>query len=286
VNGRKRKLVVVGNGMAGARVVEEILQRAPEEFEITMFGAEPYGNYNRILLSNVLNGSQSATEIFMNPLSWYRENGIRLHAGVKAARIDRERKVVVGTPLKRDALAYSADAATEPVAPIEEPYDNVIIATGSRPFVPPMEGFCGDGTFLFRTIDDCARIADCARNNSRAAVIGGGLLGLEAARGLLTHGVDVTVLEAAPQLMVAQLDPEAGDMLRKTIEGMGIKVLCNTITSKIVRTDGRITHLEFKDGSTLETDMVVVSAGIRPITEIATASALNVNRGIVLRRSD
>ena len=111
-----------------------------------MFGAEPYGNYNRILLSNVLNGSQSATDIFMNPLSWYRENNIRLHAGVKATHIDRERRVVVGTPLKKDALAYSADAAAETgAAVIEEPYDHVIIATGSRPFVPPMEGFGGDG---------------------------------------------------------------------------------------------------------------------------------------------
>ena len=113
MNGSKRKLVVVGNGMAGARVVEEILKRAPGEFDITMFGAEPYGNYNRILLSNVLNGSQAATEIFMNPLSWYTENGIRLHAGVRANHIDRKRRVVVGTPLKKDALAYSADAAAE-----------------------------------------------------------------------------------------------------------------------------------------------------------------------------
>jgi nitrite reductase (NADH) large subunit len=282
LNAGKRKLVVVGNGMAGARVVEEILKRAPDQFEITMFGAEPYGNYNRILLSNVLNGSQSATDIFMNPLSWYRENNIRLHAGVRAMLIDRERKVVVGSALKRDALAYSADAATDPAANvIEESYDNVIIATGSRPFVPPMEGFGGGGTFLFRTIDDCSRIADYARNNRKAAVIGGGLLGLEAARGLLTHGVEVTVLEAGPQLMGVQLDPEAGDMLRKTIEGMGIKVLCSTITTKIMRAAGRITHLEFKDGTTLETDMVVVSTGIRPITEIATASGLNVNRGIV-----
>jgi len=291
VNQGRRKLVVVGNGMAGARVVEEILKRAADRFDVVMFGAEPYGNYNRILLSNVLNGSQSATEIFMNPLSWYRENGIRLHAGVKAMRIDRERKVVVGVRLQKDALAYSIQDGAEPdTALVEEPYDNVIIATGSRPFVPPMEGFGGPGTFLFRTIDDCSRIADCARESRRATVIGGGLLGLEAARGLLTHGVEVTVLEAAPQLMIAQLDPEAGDMLRQTIEAMGIKVMCNTITTKIVRTDGRITHLEFKDGTTLDTDMVVVSTGIRPITEIATASALTVNRAIVcddqMRTSD
>jgi nitrite reductase (NADH) large subunit len=288
---KRKKLVVIGNGMAGARVVEEILKRAPDQFDITMFGAEPYGNYNRILLSNVLNGSQSPTEIFMNPLSWYRENDIRLHAGVKAERIDRERRVVRGRALKRDALAYSVDAAIQPeTVDIEEPYDHVIIATGSRPFVPPMEGFNGDGAFLFRTIDDCARIADYARGRRRAAVIGGGLLGLEAARGLLTHGVEVTVLEAGPMLMGVQLDPEAGDLLRKTIEGMGIRVLCGAITTKIARTGGRITHLELKDGTTLATDMVVVSTGIRPITEIATASALSVNRGIVcddqMRTSD
>jgi nitrite reductase (NADH) large subunit len=286
-----KKLVVVGNGMAGARVVEEILKRAPDRFDIVMFGAEPYGNYNRILLSNVLNGTQSAPDIFMNPLSWYRENGVTLHAGVRATCIDRERRVVVGTPLKKTALAYAADAACEEdAALIEVPYDHVIIATGSRPFVPPMEGFGGPGTFLFRTIDDCSRIADYAKASRRAAVIGGGLLGLEAARGLLTHEVDVTILEAAPQLMMAQLDQESGDMLRATISGMGINVLSNAITTRIVRTDGRISHLEFKDGSTLETDMVVVSAGIRPITEIATASGLKVDKGIVcddqMRTSD
>jgi nitrite reductase (NADH) large subunit len=286
-----KKLVVVGNGMAGARVVEEILKRAPDRFDIVMFGAEPYGNYNRILLSNVLNGTQSAPDIFMNPLSWYRDNGITLHAGVKAACIDRERRVVLGAPLKKTALAYAEDAEGEAdAAPIEAPYDHVIIATGSRPFVPPMEGFSGPGTFLFRTIDDCSRIADYARSSRRAAVIGGGLLGLEAARGLLTHEVDVTILEAAPQLMMAQLDQESGDMLRATISGMGINVLSHAITTRIVRANGDISHLEFKDGSTLETDMVVVSAGIRPITEIATASGLTVNKGIVcddqMRTSD
>ena len=282
MNPPKKKLVVVGNGMAGARVVEEILKRAPDRFDIVMFGAEPYGNYNRILLSNVLNGSQSATDIFMNPLAWYREKGITLHAGVRALKIDRTRKVVMGTPLKKDALAYAVDAAAVPdAAPVEESYDHVIIATGSRPFVPPMEGFGGAGTFLFRTIDDCDQIAAYAKNCKEAAVIGGGLLGLEAARGLMTHGVKVTILEAAPQLMIAQLDPESGQMLRGTIEAMGIAVKCETITTKIVREDGRITRLDFKDGTSLATDMVVVSAGIRPITEIAAASGLTVNKGIV-----
>src|SRR6187431_1432057 len=137
---QKERLIVIGNGMAGARVVEELLKRARDRFDIVMFGAEPYGNYNRILLSNVLNGSQAATEIFMNPLAWYRDNGIQLHAGVRATHIDRQRKVVIGTALKKDALAYAVDAAVVPdAAPIEEPYDYVIIATGSRPFVPPME---------------------------------------------------------------------------------------------------------------------------------------------------
>lgn len=287
----REKLVVVGNGMAGARVVEEILKRAPDRFDIVMFGAEPYGNYNRILLSNVLNGTRSAADIFMNPLSWYRDNAVTLHAGVKATLIDRERRIVVGTPLNKAAPAYAADAAgDEGAAPIEASYDRVIIATGSRPFVPPMDGFGGPGTFLFRTIDDCDRIADYARASRRAAVIGGGLLGLEAARGLLTHEVEVTVLEAASQLMMAQLDQESGDILRATIEGMGMKVLSNVITTRIVRADGRITHLELKDGTSLETDMVVVSAGIRPITDIATASGLRVDRAIVcddqMRTSD
>ena len=287
----KKKLVVIGNGMAGARVVEEILKRSPDAFDIVMFGAEPYGNYNRILLSNVLNGSQQATDIFINPLSWYQENNIRLHAGVKVSHIDRKRRLVVGMPLKKDSLAYSANAESEDsAAAIEEAYDHVIVATGSRPFVPPMEGFGGEGTFLFRTIDDCSRIADFARNCRHATVIGGGLLGLEAARGLLSHGVEVTVLEAGPQLMGQQLDPEAGDMLMKTIEAMGIHVRCQTITTKICRLGRRITHLEFKNGSTLETDMVVVSTGIRPITEVAMLSGLTVDRAIVcddqMRTSD
>jgi nitrite reductase [NAD(P)H] large subunit len=283
IQARRKKLVVAGNGMAGARVVEEILRRAPDRFEIVMYGAEPYGNYNRILLSNVLNRSQKATEIFINPLEWYRQNGITLHAGVKVLRIDRERRVVVGAPMRRDGIPYAVgEAGLGDGPPVEEAYDHVILATGSRPFVPPMEGFGGPGTFLFRTIDDCERIADYARSCTKAAVIGGGLLGLEAARGLLNHGVEVTVLEAAPQLMIAQLDPDAGQMLRSTMEGMGVRVLCEKITTRIVAENGRVTHLLLKDGSRVETDMVVVSAGIRPITEAAAASGLAVDKAVVV----
>ena len=286
---QKERLVVIGNGMAGARVVEEILARDPDRFAITMFGAEPYGNYNRILLSNVLNGSQPMQDTFLNPLAWYAENDIQLHAGVKATLIDREQRVVTGQPMRTDAPAYGLDGCAQAAACIEEPYDTVIIATGSRPFVPPMDGMGKAGTFLFRTIDDCEQIAAYAKRCRRAAVIGGGLLGLEAARGLLTHGVEVTVLEAMPQPMSAQLDPESGDLLKTTLRQMGISVLLEKITTHILGEE-HVTELRFKDGSTLETDMVVVSTGIRPIVEIATDSGLAVERGIVcddqLRTSD
>ncbi len=277
-----KKLVVIGNGMAGARVVEEILGRAPDKFEIVMFGAEPYGNYNRILLSNVLNQTQEPDDIFINPLSWYKENRITLHAGVKAVKIDTERRVVIGRPLQPRAAAYAVhDDNAFVFEKIEEPYDYLIIATGSRPFVPPMEGFSGQGTFLFRTIDDCERIASYAKNCRKAVVIGGGLLGLEAARGLMTHHVDVAIVEAAAQLMPAQLDVESAQILRRTMEGMGLTILTDRKTARIHKVDSKIHSLIFADGSTLPADMVVVSAGIRPITEVAQDSGLKINKGIV-----
>ncbi len=287
----KQKLVVIGNGTAGARVVEEILKRVPGRFDISMFGAEPYGNYNRILLSNVLNQTQEPQEIFLNPLSWYKENSIHLHAGIKAFKIDRERRVVLGVNVPQGQLPYAHNDDILPKSDIvEESYDHVIIATGSRPFVPPMEGFGAPGTFLFRTIDDCSAIAQYARDCRKAAVIGGGLLGLEAARGLLTHNVEVTVIEAAAQLMAAQLDQESGQLLRRTMESMGLRVLTGTKTAKIHSRDGQISSLSFADGTTLETDMVIVSAGIRPITEVAQNSRIAVNKGIVcddqMRTSD
>lgn len=287
--GQRERLVVIGNGMAGARVIEEILQRDAQRFAITMFGAEPYGNYNRILLSNVLNSSQAPEDIFLNPLHWYTEHDVTLHAGVKALLIDRTCKTVIGKPMRPTSTPYGSNGCDPAAMKIEEPYDKVIIATGSRPFVPPLDGMGKPGTFLFRTLDDCEQIASYAAHCTKAVVIGGGLLGLEAARGLLTHGVEVTVVEAAPQLMTAQLDPESGASLKATMEHMGIRVFLEKISTHILGEE-RVTGLRFTDDSTLETDMVVISAGIRPITEIAKDSGLTVDRGIVcddqMRTSD
>ena len=278
----KKKIVVIGNGMAGARVIEEIMGRVPGKFDFVMFGAEPYGNYNRILLSNVLNQTQEPEDIFINPLNWYKENNIKLHAGVKVFQIDTVRKIIFGRELLPQAAAYGVhdqDSLRGDI--IEETYDYAIIATGSRPFVPPMEGFGGQGTFLFRTIDDCDHIAEYAKGCRKAVVIGGGLLGLEAARGLMTHNLEVTIVEAASQLMPAQLDVESSQMLKRTLEGMGLLVLLDRKTAQIQSVNGEVKSLIFSDGATLSTDMVVVSAGIRPITEVAKDSGLVVNKGIV-----
>jgi nitrite reductase (NADH) large subunit len=265
------RLVVIGNGMAGARLVEDVLALDRDRFDVTMFGDEPYGNYNRILLSNVLNGSQDPKEIFLNPLDWYEENGITLHAGRRVTRIDRAEQVVFAD----DDLAV--------------PYDRLVIATGSRPFVPPIQGTTLRGVFVFRTLDDCRDIADYAKQCKRAVVIGGGLLGLEAAKGLMTHNVEVTILEVAPWLMGVQLDDAGGTVLRQTIERLGIKVYTATTATNLLGNPSVI-GVRFKDGIEIPADMVVISAGIRPNVELAKEAGLVCDRGIVvddqLRTSD
>ena len=267
---KKQKLVVIGNGMAGARTVEEILERGGgEQFEITMFGEEPTGNYNRILLSNVLNGSYKEDEIFLNPLTWYEEHNIRLHVGKRASGL-----------LRRARLVYGEDGQPEH-------YDKLIIATGSRPFIPPMEGSTmpdgslKPGVFVFRTLEDCRRIASWAQGKQTAAVIGGGLLGLEAARGLQNFGLEFSVVHLSGHLMPQQLDTDAGSMLRNSMEALGLKVLLKKNTSAILGAD-RVLGLRFADGSTLECDMVIISAGIKANWEIAAGCGLTVERGIVV----
>jgi nitrite reductase (NADH) large subunit len=266
----KRKLIVIGNGMAGARAVEEILARGgSEQFHITVFGEEPYGNYNRILLSNVLNRSQSATDIFLNDLDWYADNGVDLHAGVRVDVIARPRKAIHAD----DGNWYE--------------YDKLIIATGSRPSIPPIaalrksNGELRPRIFVFRTLDDCEKIAGYAARCRRAAVIGGGLLGLEAARGLVNHGVEVHVVHLLGHLMEQQLDAQAGAILKQAIEKMGIAVHLKKLT-KAVLGDNEVTGLAFEDGEVLDCDMAVIATGITPNTEIGSRWGLNVERGIVV----
>ena len=266
----KQHLVVIGNGMAGARAVEEILARGGgEQFTITMFGAEPYGNYNRIMLSDILNGKQSREQIFLNPLDWYAEQNITLHAGTSVAEIDRvAREVVTQHGLR-------------------VPYDILIIATGSQAFVPPMDNLYDsarrlkEGVFVFRTLDDCQQIASYARRSKRAAIIGGGLLGLEAARGLLTHGCEVHVIQRASSLMNQQLDSSSGALLEAAMEALGVQVHCATLASRIIG-DRQVTGLTFTDGSELACDLLVISAGITPNTDLAVRCGLTVERGIVV----
>jgi nitrite reductase (NADH) large subunit len=273
-----RELVVVGNGMAGARAVEEILARGgAEQFTITMFGDEPHGNYNRILLSDLLARGTDLDEdlpnedLFLNPWEWYQDNGITLHAGVRVVRIDRFAHLV-----------YADNGSIVR-------YDKLVLATGSRSYFPPMEGLWANnktltpGVFGFRTLHDTMAMMRYARGKQRAAVIGGGLLGLEAARGLQAHGLAVHVVHGADGLMNQQLDAQAGRVLRRSLERLGISVHTGTRTTAIrCSSDGAVSGITFADGTTLDVDMVVVTAGIRPNIGLAMVSGLETQRGIVV----
>ncbi|GAA4784315.1 NADPH-nitrite reductase [Actinomycetospora chlora] len=273
----KRRLVVVGNGMSGARAIEEILARGGgEQFSITVFGDEPYGNYNRILLSEVLANPVGETvdddegELFLNPRAWYDENGIDLHAGVRIVRIDRHARVVLGD-----------DGSVTP-------YDVLVLATGSRSFFPPMEGMwktdteLTPGVFGFRSLDDAQAMLKYVRGKSSAVVIGGGLLGLEAAAGLQAHGLAVHVVHPTEVLMNQQLEAEASKVLRSKLEDMGMHMHLGVKTSEILTESGRVSGVRFTDGSTLDCDTVVVTAGIRPNIGLAMVSGLETQRAIVV----
>ncbi len=269
----KKQLVVIGNGMAGARLVEETVSLGGQEFyDITVIGEETWGNYNRILLSGVLSGSHHPDDIFINPLSWYEENGVTLHAGTRVIGIDRKGK-----------MAYGAGG-------LLLPYDKLVIATGSSAFVPPMDGLMDDdggyksGAFVFRTLDDCTEIINYADNAKKAAVIGGGLLGLEAARGLMNRGLEVDVIHLMGWLMDTQLDSQSGQLLKQSLEGLGVRFHLEKLTTAVLG-DGRVTGLQFKDGGTLDCEMVVISAGIRANVDLARMAGLHVRRGILVNDS-
>jgi nitrite reductase (NADH) large subunit len=261
----KSRLVMIGNGMAGVRTLEELLKIAPELYEISVFGAEPHPNYNRILLSPVLAGEQTLDEIVLNPWEWYSQHGIRIHAGKKVVNLDRVRRVV------------RAEDGTE------EAYDRLLLCTGSRPFILPVPGKDLPGVVAYRDIADTSAMIAAAQQFKKAVVIGGGLLGLEAANGLLRRGMEVTVVHVMPWLMERQLDDVAGKLLQQSLEERGLKFRIGTRTQELLAGEnGRVAGVKFADGGILEAELVVMAVGIRPNTELAEKARLHVDRGIAV----
>ncbi|MCT9071159.1 NAD(P)/FAD-dependent oxidoreductase [Cupriavidus gilardii] len=259
----KPRLVVVGNGMAGMRTVEELLALAPDLYDITVFGAEPHGNYNRILLSPVLAGEKTVDDIMLHPREWYARHGITLLAGDPVVAIDRARRLVRSQSGK------------------EVRYDRLLLATGSRPFIVPVPGHELGGVIAFRDIQDVETMLAAARAHRHAVVIGGGLLGLEAANGLLRRGMDVTVLHLGDALMDRQLDANAAALLKRTLERRGLRILLGANTSEILG-ETRVTGVRLADGTQIPADLVVMAAGVRPNAELARAAGLHCERAIVV----
>jgi nitrite reductase (NADH) large subunit len=258
-----KKLVMIGNGMAGVRTIEEIIKLAPTHFDITIFGNEPHPNYNRIQLSYVLQGEKSLQDIIMNDWNWYRENKITLYTNEAIKSIDITNKQVISEQGRVVA------------------YDELIIATGSSSFILPVPGADKQGVIGFRDIQDCEMMIKSAKQYKKAVVIGGGLLGLEAAKGLLNLGMEVDVVHLMPYLMERQLDAEASQMLKTQLETEGMKFLLEKQTVEILG-DERATGLRFQDGSEVNADLIVMAIGIRPNIQLAKDSDIFVNRAIVV----
>ena len=265
----KMKLVMVGNGMAGVRTLEELLKLAPDLFDITVFGSEVHPNYNRILLSPVLAGEQTLDEIILNPLTWYQENGIELHTACTVTQVDR---------VKREVHATNLDGGT-----VVKSYDRLLLATGSNPFMLPIPGKDLKGVLAYRDIADTQAMIEAANLYKEAVVIGGGLLGLEAANGLMKRGMQVTVVHGAEWLMERQLDKVAGGLLQASLEARGMKFLMRAQTQELKSdADGRVSAVCFKDGSHVNAQLVVMAVGIRPNTALAESMRLHCDRGIVV----
>ncbi|MBC58593.1 MAG: nitrite reductase large subunit [Confluentimicrobium sp.] len=257
-----QKLVVIGAGMASGRAIEHLVETAPDAYEITLFGTEPRGNYNRIMLSPVLSGEKTYEEIVTHDADWYATHGVTCRFGETVTGIDRARKVVLS-------------------AGGETPYDKLLIASGSNPFIIPMPGHDLDGVLAYRDLDDTYAMMKAAEKpGAKAVVIGGGLLGLEAAAGLKMRGMDVTVVHLMGHLMERQLDEAAGYLLRKELVGRGINVLCSSNSKEILGEDGKVRALLLDNGTELPCDILVMAVGIRPNTALAKEAELAVGRGI------
>lgn len=259
----KRRLVVIGNGMAAMRTLEELLKLAPHAFDITVFGAEPLGSYNRILLSALLAGDKQRPELITHPPSWYSQHGIRLHCGDPVIHIDRARRTVRSR------------------SGVELPYDRLLMATGSRALVLPVPGAQLPGAITFRDLNDVELMIAAAREPGQAVVIGGGLLGLEAAHGLQRRGMAVTVVHACDHLMERQLDAPAAELLQRELESRGLNFVMPARTIRISG-DTRATGVVLQDGRELRADLIVMAVGVQPEIELARAAGLQCARGILV----
>jgi nitrite reductase (NADH) large subunit len=263
----KQRLVVIGNGMAGMRTVEELLTAAPDKYDITVFGAEPYGNYNRIMLSSVLCGDKTIEDIVINNRQWYVDNNITLHAGEdkSVSRIDRKNRKV-----------YAQDGTVAG-------YDRLLIATGSKAVVPSIPGNDLEGVISFRDIFDVNKMLSYTKSHNKAVVLGGGLLGLEAANGLVLRGMDVTVIHNNEVLLNRQMDRPAGKMLQTELERRGLKFKMAAKTQQLTGDEkGHITAVCFEDGSLLECDLFIMAIGVRPNMALAQEAGIYCERGIVV----
>ena len=263
MNKQKQRLVVIGNGMAGIRTLEELLKMSPDEFEITVFGAERQPNYNRILLSPVLSGEMKFQDTVLNDWSWYQENNITLHVGKTVNKIDR----------------FRCQVETEDGMVV--PYDRLLIATGSNPIMLPIPGMNLPGVLAYRSIDDVEKMLAAAKTGKRAVVIGGGLLGLEAANGLSLQGMEVSVVHLCDWPMERQLDKVGGGLLKEALEKRGLKFYLSRQTEAILG-DDKVSGLRFKDGEEIEADLLVMAAGIRPNIALAKSAGIHCERGIVV----
>ena len=272
----RQRLVVVGNGMAPGRALERLFEQMPEAYGVTIFNAEPRVNYDRIMLSPVLSGEKSFEQIVIHGDGWYVKHGVTLYKGAKVTRIDRAAHTVTAEFVPTDSLGH---VPLEPTVTV--PYDRLIIGTGSNPIILPVPGRDLPGVLTYRDLDDVNAMLVAARARGSAVVIGGGLLGLEAAAGLTEQGMDVTVLHLMPTLMERQLDPAAGHLLQRAIEARGIKVITRANTKAIVGA-GRVEAVELDNGARLPADLVVMAVGIRPNMQLAKDADLAVNRGILV----
>lgn len=263
----KMKLVMVGNGMAGMRTIETLLERAPDMYDITVFGAEPRGNYNRIMLSPVLADELDFNDILLHDIDWYAKKGITLHCGSRVCTIDRKRRMVIA----ENGLSAR--------------YDRLLLATGSYPFILPVPGVDLEGVMSYRDMQDVENMLLAAKTYRHAVVIGGGLLGLEAANGLNKQGMQVSIVHACATVMEKQLDAQAGAMLQSAMEKSGIRFLTSHFTAGIKPSSlnpRRVGAVYFNNGEEIPADIVVMAVGIRPNCRLAEESGLRCDRGVIV----